>query len=109
MRTPVIKIIATGELLNPDQCFIFTCGTLSYTTLDIYGHWDKEIIYTSKEWEWSQQTLDILGDQSYEEHIEECRIQEEIDKLMEDLSFKDYKEYDAHRKELEIQFKLKPK
>ena len=107
MKTPAIKIFATKELLDPNHCFIFTCGTLMQTLMGTYGYSDEEVIYTSDQWEWTEQELSIFSHQSYKEYLHEQKIQEKIDELMEDFPSKDFKEYDARRKELEIEFGLR--
>lgn len=104
MKTPVIRILATGELLDPNECFIFTCGTLLHNELDRYGFPDEQVIYTPTEWEWSEEDLDIFSHQSYKEYLEEQKIQEKIDSLMEGVSTK---EYTTRRRELETEFGLR--
>lgn len=87
MKIPAIKILSIGKLLDPNECFIFTCGTLLYTTSRPSYEYpdDNQAVFTSNEWEWADQDLDIFSSETYEEFQERRELEDEIETIMEDL------------------------
>lgn len=87
-----IRVIKTGEILNPDDFILYACGTIAGTvyeySLDSYytgNYHQEEQVFQKDEWEWVERTINVSS-LTYEESETRYKNKLTFDKKVE--SFK---------------------